>query len=137
MKKILIVPTVLLLSINAMLGQTKKIEVIEITNIDYYYVYKAVEYEKTPVDTIILLGNKPNNKDYKEILLQKGKKYEVETRLKSAIKMSEDKYMFCKPTRNMLNNIVISNKKSLPVLILNYKEILSEEKKGKHSCSKQ
>jgi hypothetical protein len=131
MKIILMISTVLLFGINEMLGQTKKIKVIEITNIEYYYVYKAVEFEKTQTDTIILLGNKPNNKEYKEILLQKDKKYEVETRLKSAIKMSEEKYMFCKPTRNVLNNVVISNKKSLPILILDYKEITSVEKKCK------
>ena len=124
MKIKLIISAVFLLSVNAMLGQTKKIKVIEITNIDYYYVYKVIEYEKSSIDTLILLGNKPNNKDYKEILLQKNKLYEIETRLKSAIKMSEDKYMFCKPTENILNNVIISNKKSLPILILNYKEII-------------
>lgn len=124
MKIIVIISSAFFLSINPALGQTKKIKVIEITNIGYYYVYKAVEYEKIPADTIILLGNKANNKDYEVMLLQKDKKYEVETRLKSAIKMSEDKYMFCKPTRNVLNGVIISDKKNLPVLILNYKEIL-------------
>ncbi|WP_395044490.1 hypothetical protein [Flavobacterium sp.] len=135
MKIRLIISTVFLISINAIFGQTKKIQVIEIANIDYYYVYKVVEYEKTPTDTIIVLGNKPNNKDNKEILLKKGKKYEVETRLKSAIKISDERYMFCKPTQNVFNNVVISNKKSLPILILNYKEILLENKKCKRNCS--
>lgn len=125
MKIILIYVTVLLLTFNITISQTKKIEIIEITEIDFYYVYKAIEYEKIPVDTIILLGSKLNNPEFKEVFLQKNKKYEVETRLKSAIKSSNNRYMFCKITQNILNNVIISDKKNLPVLILDFDEIKS------------
>ena len=124
-----IIIVIILTSINVIFGQSKKVKVIKVTTIDYYYVYKVIEYNKNYLDTLILLGNREINKDDKEILLKMNKKYLINTRLKSAIRTSDENFMICKPTENILNNVVISNKKSLPVLILNYEEISPEENK--------
>lgn len=109
--------------------QNKKVEVIDIANIDYYNVYKVIEFKTTSNDTLILLGCNDNNKDFTEINLEKGKKYNIETRLYSSVKISEDRYMFCKPSGNILNSTRISIKGSLPILILNAKEIVPEKRK--------
>ena len=71
MKSLILI--IFILNINVIFGQTKKIHIIEVSSIKYYYVYKAVEYEKNPSDTLILLGNKANNDEHKIIALQKKK----------------------------------------------------------------
>lgn len=111
-----------------MSSQTKKIEVLKIDEIDFYRVYKVIDYESPQRDTLLLLGCKPNNEDFKNVYLEVGKKYKVETRLNSRIKISEDKYMFCSPGITIINKIPISKKSNLPILILDYEQIYCLEK---------
>jgi len=108
---------------NNTFSQCKKVYITDVSSTDYYFVYRAIEFNIETKDTIILLGNKFVTKDSKIIVLKKNKKYKLKTRLKSAIQISKDKYMFCKPGINILNNTKISNEDSLPILILTSEEI--------------
>ena len=117
MKKTLIL--LLFLFSNIAFCQTKIVKVLNVSYIDYYYVYTAYNYISK--DTIVLISSK-NDIEFKKILL-KTKNYVIETRLKSAIKISEDKYLFCKPNITTIQNIQISDKETLPVLITDYEEI--------------
>jgi len=104
---------------NSIYGQNKQIKVLTIQSIEYYYVYKVYDY--CSKDTIILLSSRAD-KEFKKIELNIGKCYKVETRLKSAIKVSKDEYVFCKPNKTTLDNVEISDD-GLPVLILNFREL--------------
>ncbi|PWK17961.1 hypothetical protein LX78_02360 [Xanthomarina spongicola] len=117
MKKTLIL--LLFLFSNIAFCQTKVVKVLNVSYIDYYYVYTAYNYISK--DLIVLISSK-NDIEFKKILL-KTKNYVIETRLKSAIKISEDKYLFCKPNITTIQNIQISDKETLPVLITDYEEI--------------
>lgn len=117
MKKTLIL--LLFLFSNIAFCQTKIVKVLNVSYIDYYYVYTAYNYISK--DLIVLISSK-NDIEFKKILL-KTKNYVIETRLKSAIKISEDKYLFCKPNITTIQNIQISDKETLPVLITDYEEI--------------
>ena len=105
--------------LNSIYSQRKKIKVLKIQSIEYYYVYKAYNY--CTKDTIVLISSKADD-EFKKIKLSEGKSYEVETRLKSAIKVSEDEYVFCRPNVTTLENIKISGD-GLPILILNFIEL--------------
>jgi len=99
-------------------SQEIKVKIIDIKAIDYYYVYKAVNYNLN--DTITLLGSKVNSEEAKLVLLNTDECYKLKTRLKSAIKISPDKYFFCKPNITIIENVQISDESSLPILILEY-----------------
>jgi len=105
---------------NHTFGQKKNIKILNIESIKYYYVYKAFDFNNK--DTIVLLSSK-KDKEFKLIKLEKDSTYHTETRPLSAIKISEGKYIFCKPTINIIDNIKISNRDKLPVLILDSKKV--------------
>ena len=105
--------------LNSIYSQKKIIKVLTIQNIEFYYVYKAYDY--CSKDTIVLLSSKADD-EFKKFRLNIGKRYVVETRPKSAIKISKDEYVFCKPNVTTLENIKISDD-GLPILILNFKEL--------------
>lgn len=105
---------------NISFGQENCIQVLEVNEIKYYYVYKALSIATN--DTITILSSKLDT-EFDLIKLDKNKYYKIETRLKSAIKISEEKYVFCKHAITTIENIAISDKYKLPVLVLNYKEV--------------
>ncbi len=105
---------------NYSFAQENCIKILDVNEIKYYYVYKAVNvYEN---DTITILSSKLD-KEFKIIKLEKNNFYEVKTRLKSAIKISDEKYIFCKPVINKIEDTQISDENKLPVLILDYKNV--------------
>lgn len=118
-KKILSI-TLFLLFVNFVYGQKKEIKVLEIKSIKYYYVYKTYNY--CSKDTIILLSSRADS-EFKKIKLEIENCYKIETRPKSAIKISEEEYMFCKPTETNIEGVRISDKDKLPVLILDHKKL--------------
>lgn len=90
---------------------------------EYYYIYKAVTFSENKRDTLFFLTSKWNNtSDAKDIRLKAGKNYKVETRFYSAVKISKDNYLFCKPGGNIFENDTISMN-SLPILILEAEEV--------------
>jgi len=104
-------------------GQSQHIQVLSKEEIEYYNVYKVIDYVNKNNDTLIMIGCKSNNKDFKKINLGVGKKYKIKSRLNSQIKISNEKYIFCSPGVNVISKIPISLKGSLPVLILDYEMI--------------
>lgn len=106
-------------------AQSKKIKVLNTNDIKYYKVYKALDLSTN--DSLILLGCKANNKDFSEVELTVGEFYTVDTRLNSHIKVEEDNYLFLHHGITMIQNIQISNKGSLPVLILSYEAIIRKD----------
>lgn len=77
-------------------GQSQHIQVLSKEEIDYYNVYKVIDINKSD-DTLIMIGCKSNNKDFKAINLGIGKQYQIKSRLNSQIKISDEKYIFCSP----------------------------------------
>lgn len=129
MKKLLFISIFIICKFS--FGQEKKvIKVLEVDEIKYYYVYKTIDISTN--DTIILLGSRLD-KEFKTVKLVKNSYYEVETRFKSAIKISNEKYMFCKPAVTKIDGIQISDKYSLPVLILDFKKV--KEKSLNKKCN--
>lgn len=106
-------------------GQEKCIQVLEVNEIRYYYVYKVFEIPSN--DTITIISSKLDP-EFETIKLEKNKFYKVKTRLRSAIKISEEKHLFCKHAITIIENIPISDKYNLPVLVLDYKEVDCFEK---------
>lgn len=106
-------------------GQLQHIIVLSKEEIDYYNVYKVIDINKSD-DTLIMIGCKSNNKDFKAINLGIGKQYQIKSRLNSQIKISDEKYIFCSPGVNVISKIPISLKGSLPVLILDYEMICKD-----------
>lgn len=107
-------------------GQLQYVQVLSKDEIDYYNIYKVIDYVNKSDDTLIMIGSKSNNKDFKEINLGIGKKYQIKSRLNSQIKISDEKYIFCSPGVNVISEIPISLKGSLPVLILDYEMICKD-----------
>lgn len=107
-------------------GQSQHIQVLSKEEIGYYNVYKVIDYVNKNNDTLIMIGCKSNNKDFKEINLGVGKRYKIKSRLNSQIKISDEKYIFCSPGVNVISEIPISLKGSLPVLILDYEMICKD-----------
>lgn len=118
MRKILII--ISFLFYNIVFCQTKVVKVLDVSVFEYYYVYKAYNYISK--DTILLISSK-NDKEFKQISLTKEKNYVIETRLRSAIKISEDKHFIFKPSMCCINNMKIADGNGLPILITDYTEI--------------
>lgn len=102
------------------IGQIACVKVLEVDEVAYYYVYSAFNFSQN--DTIILLGSKLDE-EFKTIKLDKNNLYKIKTRLRSAIKVSDEKYIFSKHAITTINDIQISNKNQLPILILDYKKV--------------
>jgi len=105
---------------NTMSSFAQRVKILECENIKYYHVYKVFDFDKK--DTLIMLSSK-NDIEFKIFKLNINKCYEIKTRFKSAIKISKEEYLFCKPTIIVIEKVTISNKGTLPILIENYKEI--------------
>lgn len=105
-------------------GQSKKtVQILEENEIEYYFIYKAIDYSKNTNDTLFLLTSKLNNVIGSEVIkLKIGKKYEAETRLYSKVRISNDMYVFCKPGGNIIEGDTVSMN-SLPILITHAKII--------------
>jgi hypothetical protein len=115
----------ILLFCNISFGQERCIKILEVNEIKYYYVYKV--FDVSVKDTITILSSKLDT-EFEIIKLDINKFYKVETRLQSAIKISEEKYKFCKHAITIIEEVQISDKYKLPVLILNFKEVKYCEK---------
>lgn len=98
-------------------GQIECIEILKMDEIEYYYVYTVLNFSTK--DTITILGSK-NDEEFDRVKLDQGNLYKIKTRTKSAIKVSEEGYIFCKPAITTIDNIRISDENKLPVLILDY-----------------
>lgn len=113
-------------------SQVTNIEVIDKKEIKYYYVYEAIN-QKTPTDTLLLLGLKEKIKEYDEKIvdLDIGGIYAVETRGIYAVKQSDDIFHLSRlGGRDIVDNVRIANKKGeLPILITSYKKIGSFDTK--------
>jgi|GEM_PF-6589829 len=109
-------------------GQSKTIKVIEINDIKYYHVYKVLDLTTVTKDTLLFLGCKKNNTDFKEIKLDLQKQYNITTQFIYPVKISDDEYLFSKPGVNIIDYIRISQKGNLPVLITDYEPVISGKK---------
>ena len=114
---------IILLFNSHLFSQEMKVKIIEVNSIDFYYVYKAKVCDSEMSNIITIISNKFKDKESDAIELKENDCYEIKTRLKSNIKTSLDKYLFCNPGKTTINNIRISDESSLPVLILEYKKI--------------
>jgi len=117
-KKILV--PLFYLIFNYTFSQKKCIKVLEVHKIKYYYVYKAFNCQRN--DTITLISSKLD-KEFKKIELLKNNCYIVDTRLRSAIKISEIRHFITKHAITIIEDIQISDKNNLPVLILDSKMV--------------
>ncbi len=115
---------ILLFNFNSF-SQVTNIEVINKKEIKYYFVYEAIN-QKTPTDTLLLLGLKEKIKEYDEKIvdLDIGGIYAVETRGAYAVKQSDDIFHLSRlGGRDIVDNVRIANKKGeLPILITSYKK---------------
>ncbi|MGB0891967.1 MAG: hypothetical protein ACPGUU_06410 [Flavobacteriaceae bacterium] len=98
-------------------SQKKKIKIISIDSLKYYYSYQVYDFKLK--DTLILISNK-GDKEFNPIKLRKNKKYEIVTRLISMLKVSEEKHYQVKPGMIFFNNVKISKGDNLPRIILNF-----------------
>lgn len=100
---------------NYSFGQNSCIKILEVNEIKYYYVYKA--FDVSNKDTITVLSSKLD-KEFEIIKLNKNEFYKVKTRIKSAIKISEEEYFLCKHAITIIDGVPISDEKKLPILII-------------------
>lgn len=105
---------------NYSFGQERCIKVLNVNEIKYYYIYSV--FDTSSNDTLRMISSKLD-KEFKILKLDKDEFYDVSTRIKSAIKISEEEYLFCKHAINEVEGIKISDENKLPVLILDYKKV--------------
>lgn len=117
-----IVLLISLLIVNLSFAQKREVVIKKIEQIKYYYVYTACDLETN--ETFIILGCKNNDSEFVKVKLDLDKKYLIEYRYQSFIKIDEKKYIRCIHTRTIINNIAISDKGNIPLLITKYKNIL-------------
>lgn len=98
------------------------IKILERKEINYYYVYKALRLSSKENDTITMLSSK-SDPEFKTIILDVNYIYDVKVRTKSAVKISDEKYLFSKHAVTKIGNIQISDKNKLPVIILEYNKV--------------
>lgn len=77
-------------------SQTEKsLKILKENEIEYYYVYKAIDFSRKKNDTLFFMTSKSNNTiDSKSLKLKVGLNYIVKTRLYSRVRISEDIYFF-------------------------------------------
>jgi hypothetical protein len=96
------------------------IKILDIQEIKYYYVYKAFEIEKK--DTLTFISSK-SDIEFRMIMLEKDSIYKIKTRIKSTIKISDSTYVFCKHGKTIIENVQISDKNKLPIMIIDFNKI--------------
>lgn len=95
------------------------VKILDIQEIDYYYVYLTLDTEKK--DSVRFISSKSDD-EFKKIFLQKDSFYRIQTRIKSSIKISDSSYLFCKHGKTIINNVQISDKGKLPILIVDFEK---------------
>lgn len=89
-------------------GQKKWVKILEVKEIKYYYVYKAIN--KSTKDTITLLGSKLDE-EFKIVKLAKDYSYKIKTRPRSLIQTSENMVFICTPAITIFEGVQISDEK--------------------------
>lgn len=112
---------------NLVFSQVKTIKVINKKKIDYYYVYQIIDLSDKLNDTLIILGNRFNDNEFKRVRLKVNNVYKIETMGISRVRILKNEYLFVSPGETSINKIDISGNGKLPILILNYKMISHKE----------
>lgn len=97
-------------------SQDYVVKVIDRKEIYNYYVYKSISLK----DTLIFLSQKYNSQDFNKIKLKVNKTYKISTTPIYRIKISSDKYLLASLGGNIIDEIRISYKEDLPILVTDY-----------------